>query len=140
MMNVLPILIVGAKREKWEGIIQTVRKFDLREIQCHGLHEALRLLARQDFGVIFCNDTLPDGDFQALLRESRKSTASAPVIALSRLGDWDSYLDALDAGAFDYITYPLDTNEAERILWAALRESSRHPHIGHATVYATAGR
>jgi len=132
MMNVLPILIVGAEREKWEGIIQAARKFNLRETHCRGLREAVRLLAREDFSVVFCNDTLPDGDFQALLRESGKSTASAPVIVLSRLGDWDSYLDALGAGAFDYIAYPLDTNEAERILCAALGESSRHHRVGHA--------
>jgi DNA-binding NtrC family response regulator len=132
MMNVLPILIVGAEREKWEGIIQTVRKFNLRETHCRGLREALRLLKRRDFSVVFCNDTLPDGDFQALLRELGKSTASAPVIVLSRLGDWDSYLGALGAGAFDYIAYPPDTNEAERILCAALGESSRYHRIGHA--------
>jgi DNA-binding NtrC family response regulator len=131
MMNVLPILIVGAEKERWEGIIRTIRKFKLRETHCHSLREALGLLTRQDFSVVFCNDTLPDGDFQALLRESGKSTVSAPVIVLSRLGDWESYLGALGAGAFDYIAYPPDTNEAERILCSALGESSRHHRIVH---------
>lgn len=101
-------------------------------MHCCGLREALSLLARQDFSVVFCNDTLPDGDFRALLRQARKSTADVPVIVLSRLADWDAYLGAIGAGAFDYIAYPPDSAEAERILWAALSESSRLHRPAHA--------
>lgn len=132
MLNVLPILIISAEKEQWERIFETVRKCGLRATHCCGLREALSLLARQDFSVVFCDHTLPDGDFRALLGEARKSTADVPVIVLSRLADWDAYLSAIGAGAFDYIACPPDSAETERILWAALSESSRLHRPAHA--------
>ncbi len=90
------------------------------------------MLARQNLSVVFCSDTLPDGDFRAIMNEVRKSSADVPVIVLSRLANWDAYLSAIGAGAFDYIAYPPDTAETERILWAALSESSRLHRSAHA--------
>ncbi len=132
MLNVLPILVISAEGEHRERIVATIRKCGLRPTCCCDLREALPLLARQNFSVVFCSDTLPDGDFRAVLREVRKSTVDAPVIVLSHLADWDAYLNALGAGAFDYVAYPPDSAETERILWAALKESSRFHRSAHA--------
>jgi DNA-binding NtrC family response regulator len=125
MLNVLPILVICANGEHRESIVETVRRCGLRATCCCALREALSLLARQDFSVVFCNDTLFDGDFRAVLRDARKSTADIPVIVLSRLADWDAYLSAIGAGAFDYIACPPNCAETERILWLALKKSFR---------------
>jgi DNA-binding NtrC family response regulator len=45
------------------------------------------------------------------------------VIVLSHLADWDAYMKALGAGAFDYIACPPDPVEAERILRLALAQN-----------------
>ncbi len=132
MLNVLPILVISAEGEHRERIVGTIRKCGLRPTCCCGLREALPLLARQNFSVVFCSDTLPDGDFRAVLREVRKSTVDAPVIVLSHLADWDAYLSAIGAGAFDYVACPPDSGETERILWSALSESSRLRRPAHA--------
>jgi DNA-binding NtrC family response regulator len=52
---------------------------------------------------------------------------------LSHLADWDAYMRALSAGAFDYIACPPDTAEAERILRLALE---RNPPPRHARTAA----
>jgi DNA-binding NtrC family response regulator len=83
------------------------------------------LLDRRHFNVVFCNDTLPDGDFRAIMNEARKSSADVPVIILSGRADWDAYLSAIGSGAFDYIACPPDSAETKRILWSALSESSQ---------------
>jgi DNA-binding NtrC family response regulator len=132
MLNVLPILVICAEGERRKGIVDTIGKCGLRPACCCGLSEALSLLARQDFSVVFCNDTLPDGDFHAVIREVKKSSAEAPVIVLSRSADWDTYLSALGAGAFDYIACPPDSAETERILWSALSQSSGLRRAAHA--------
>jgi DNA-binding NtrC family response regulator len=51
------------------------------------------------------------------------STGGAPVIVLSHLADWDAYMRALSAGAFDYIACPPDPVETERILRLALAQN-----------------
>ena len=82
-------------------------------------------MAQQHVSVVFCTDILSDGDLRAVIGEVKKSRAEAPVIVLSRLADWDAYLRAIGAGAFDYIASPPDSAETERILRSALTEPSR---------------
>jgi len=62
--------------------------------------------------------------------EVRRASADVPVIVLSRLADWDAYLSAICAGAFDYIACPPDPAETERILLAALSRSSGFHRTG----------
>jgi DNA-binding NtrC family response regulator len=51
------------------------------------------------------------------------ATGGIPVIVLSHLADWDAYIRALSAGAFDYIACPPEPVEAERILRLALDQN-----------------
>jgi DNA-binding NtrC family response regulator len=124
-LDVLPILVVCAEEEHRERVVETIWMCGLRPACCSSLSEALSLLDRQYFSVVFCEDTLPDGDFRTVLSETRKSATDVPLIVLSRFADWDAYLSAIGAGAFDYIACPPDSGETKRILWSALNESSR---------------
>jgi len=121
MLNDEPVLIVYGEGESREGIIATLHKCDLGQASCSTLDDARSLLTRRHFCIVFCSDTLPDGDFRSVIRAAR----SIPVIVLSRLAEWEPYLAAINAGAFDYIACPPDLVETERILWFALCESSR---------------
>jgi DNA-binding NtrC family response regulator len=132
MLNVLPVLVICAEGEHRERIVETVRKLSLMPASCGSLAEARSLLVRQDFSVVFCSDTLPDGDFRELLKELRKTTAHVPVVVLSRVAEWDTYLSALGVGAFDYVALPPNSAETERILWAALSQSARLRRTAHA--------
>ncbi len=133
MLNVLRILFISPEEEHRERIVEIIRKYGLRPTCCCGLREALPLLARQNFSTVFCNDTLPDGDFRAIIHEVRKLDSDAPVVVLSRLADWDGYMTAVGAGAFDYIACPPNPAETQRILWSALSESSGLHRTAHAT-------
>ena len=121
MLDTKLVLIIDAEGESRERIIATTHKYGLGPVSCSTVDEARSLLARQHFAIIFSSDTLPDGDFCAVIRTAR----SIPVIVLSRLAEWEPYLVAINAGAFDYIACPPDPVETERILWFALNESSR---------------
>jgi DNA-binding NtrC family response regulator len=125
MLDMEPILVICAEAEHRERVVETIRECGLRPACCCSLSEALWLLDRRHFSVVLCNDTQLDGDFRAIMNEARKSSADVPVIILSRRADWDAYLTAIGAGAFDYIACPPDSAETKRILWSALSESSR---------------
>lgn len=64
---------------------------------------------------------LPDGDGLAFLSRLRE-WSRAPVIVLSARGREDDKVDALDAGADDYLTKPFGTGE----LLARMRVALRH--------------
>jgi DNA-binding NtrC family response regulator len=57
-----------------------------------------RFMTTQKFGVVFCHETLLDGDFRGVVSVAK----TTPVVVLSRFAEWDHYLAALRAGAFDF--------------------------------------
>jgi DNA-binding NtrC family response regulator len=59
------------------------------------------------------------------LKVLSSATGGIPVIVLSHLADWDAYMTALSAGAFDYIACPPERIETERILRHALNQNLR---------------
>jgi DNA-binding NtrC family response regulator len=81
------------------------------------------LLDSRPFGVVFCSDPMPDGNFRDLITELKRSSSTVPVIVLSRSTEWSDWLSALEGGAFDYIACPPDPEETRRILHAAINLS-----------------
>ena len=71
---------------------------------------------------------LPDGRGTEVARELR-TWSSAPIIVLSAVGDEAEKVEALDAGADDYVTKPFGMDELLARLRAAMRrvEPSAHP-------------
>jgi DNA-binding NtrC family response regulator len=53
-----------------------------------------------------------------------------PVVVLSRFAEWDHYLAALRAGAFDYNACPPDSAETERIVCSAIGNRRYNPRTG----------
>lgn len=121
MLNVEPVLIICEEGLTRERISATTRRCGVRSVSCSSVAEARTLLAKQTFSVVFCNDQLCDGSF----REAIAAAKPAPVVVLSRLAEWEPFLVALGAGAFDYLVCPPNNAENERILWCALKESSK---------------
>ena len=65
---------------------------------------------------------LPDGNGTEVCRELRKWSTS-PVIVLSAVGEERDKVEALDAGADDYVTKPVGIDELLARLRAALRRA-----------------
>lgn len=121
MLNALPVLVIAATPEDRENLARTITGCGFRTVCCSTVSEALSLLARRPFGLVFCEETLPDGNFRALIKR-----ADIPVVVVSHRDDWDAFLGAMKAGAFDYLAIPpLLPGEVRRLLWAALSETSR---------------
>jgi DNA-binding NtrC family response regulator len=125
MPNIDLALVICDQEEDRQKVVGSLLKCGLSPICCSNVQEARTLLFQEAFRVVLCSDILSDGDFQAILREGKKSLDHAPVIVLSHVDEWDSYLKALAIGAFDSIVCPPDPVETERIIWFALTETIR---------------
>ena len=95
----------------------------LQSISCASLTDARGRVDEQAFQFVLCSDELPDCNLRTAVRVLTSSTGGAPVIVLSHLADWEAYMRALGAGAFDYIACPPDPVETERILRLALAQN-----------------
>jgi DNA-binding NtrC family response regulator len=124
------IAVVSGDPQHWERLSDILLSCGLSPIRCETLAAAAELLAREALELALCEDALPDGDFRGLIAELRRSGRWLPVVVVSRLDDWASYLDAMVAGAFDYVAFPPYPRELERAVDAALAESRSHRGAG----------
>ena len=127
MFNSCQVLIVSSDPLPCEKIEEIARRLGLQSIRCASLTAARAHIEEQSFQFVLCGDDLPDCNLRTAVRVLTSSTGGAPVIVLSHLADWDAYMRALSAGAFDYIACPPDPVETERILRLAL-EQNPPPH------------
>ena len=116
MVTVNQVLVISPEQEHHERINAAMNRCGLGYICCRKFDEARVFMATHRFGVVFCYETLPDGDFRSVVSAANPT----PVVVLSRFAEWDRYLAALRDGAFDYIACPPDSAETERIVWSAM--------------------
>jgi DNA-binding NtrC family response regulator len=132
MRNVDLALVICNPGENRAKVVAMLRRCGVSPVCCSNFAEARRLLCQVEFRLILCRDTLSDGDFRTVLKKVNQTAVHVPVIVLSHLTDWDSYLKALGAGAFDYIPCPPDPAETKRIIWSALADTARLEETTHA--------
>jgi two-component system, OmpR family, KDP operon response regulator KdpE len=87
--------------------------------------EALALAATRPPDAVILDLVLPDMSGTNVTRELRTWT-SLPIVVLSAVGDEREKVEALDAGADDYVTKPFGMEELLARLRAALRRSGPH--------------
>jgi two-component system response regulator PilR (NtrC family) len=117
------VLIVSSDPLQCERTDEIARRLGLQTIHCASLTDARGCIEKQAFQFVLCSDDLPDCNLRTAVSVLTSSTGGAPVIVISHLAEWDAYMRALSAGAFDYIACPPDPVEAERILRLALAQN-----------------
>ena len=123
MFNSGKILIASSDLPQCQKTEEIAERLGLQIVNCGSLSDARARIDAQPFQLVLCSDDLPDCNLRTALRVLASSTGGVPVIVLSHLAEWDAYIRALDAGAFDYIACPPDVAEAERILRLALAQN-----------------
>ncbi len=98
-----------------------------RLVEAGSVREAEQLAPGHNPDLFLLDLGLPDGDGIDLTRRLREWTR-APIIVLSARGREEDKVNALDAGADDYLTKPFGVNE----LLARLRVALRHAGAGAA--------
>jgi len=71
MSSINQVLVISPEADHHQKISGAVERCGLGSIYCKEFVEARSLLARQKFRVVFCHDTLPDGDFRGVIAAER---------------------------------------------------------------------
>lgn len=88
--------------------------------------DALEMVKVYDFDVLILEQDLPDIEGHRLVRRMRGSDINLPVMMLSRITERQAKIDALNAGADDYLTKPFDREELVVRLRTIIRRSKGH--------------
>lgn len=93
-----------------------------------GVESAKRLLTARDISACLCGFGLEDGSYRDLVKYAKHQPNETPVIIISTPScpnEYGEYLAAMNTGAFDFLCYPYQKREVERILRLAVA-SFRH--------------
>jgi two-component system, OmpR family, KDP operon response regulator KdpE len=93
---------------------------DYSVLEAASVEEALEVLGREKVDLVILDLGLPDGDGLEVIRKLRPDSA-LPIIVLSSRDDERGKVQALDAGADDYVTKPFGVEELVARIRAALR-------------------
>ncbi|WP_432652364.1 two-component system response regulator KdpE [Pectobacterium sp. PL152] len=117
------ILIVEDEKEIRRFVRQALEGEGCRVFDAETMQRGLLEAATRKPDLIILDLGLPDGDGIDYIRDLRQ-WSSLPVIVLSARADEQDKIDALDAGADDYLTKPFGIGELLARLRVALRRHS----------------
>lgn len=106
---------------------------------CHSGADADFYYKKQIYDAVLLDRLLPGKDGLEILNEMRREGIQVPVIMITALGDVDSRIGGLDAGADDYLTKPFSVSELQARLRALFRrprkmENARELSVGNTTL------
>lgn len=73
--------------------------------------EAIAILRREDIGLVITDLRMPGADGIEVLRNAIRIDPNMAVVILTAYGTLDSALEAMEEGAFDYLTKPFKVQE-----------------------------
>jgi two-component system, NtrC family, response regulator HydG len=89
---------------------------------CYRVRDAAQIAAQQRFDLLLLDYHLPDGTGLDVMRAARQAQGPVPAIIMTSLNDIRTAVRAMQAGAFDYITKPVNQDELLMVLQGALQQ------------------
>lgn len=134
-MSKQTVLVIDDERDIRELLTITLGRMNLLVESAGSVGDARRLLAEHRFDLCFTDMRLPDGSGQELIELIARDHPQMPVAMITAYGNMDAAVNALKAGAFDFVSKPVDINMLRRLVQTALRLSSeRRDGDGEAAV------
>ena len=85
--------------------------------------QALEIIGRQEFGVVVLDLKLPGKDGVEVLKEARSQRPDLKAIIITAYPSAETAVEAMKAGAIDYLTKPFAPDTLERLIEEALGEA-----------------
>ena len=86
--------------------------------------EALNYLRQQEVDLIITDINMPEMNGITFLKELNKSFPKSNVIMVTAYGGVESYIEAMNLGAFEYINKPVKIEELKSILKKIFKETA----------------
>lgn len=116
-------LIVDDEADIRELIEITLNRMGIDTLAAGDLAEARSLLASESFDLCLSDMRLPDGEGVELVRHISRDYPGIPVAVITAHANAENAVESLKAGAFDYVSKPVDIQILRRLVDAALKSS-----------------
>lgn len=116
-------LIVDDEPDIRELLALTLNRMDVDVVTAADVEEARLILAGSSFHLCLTDMRLPDGSGLDLLKHIQLVYPDLPVAVLTAHGNMDLAIQSLKAGAFDFVTKPVDLSVLRHLVSTALKLS-----------------
>ena len=114
-------LIVDDEPDIRELLEITLGRMKLDTRSARNVKEAREWLAKEPFDLCLTDMRLPDGTGLELVQHILQRHPQVPVAMITAYGSLDTAINALKAGAFDFLTKPVDLARLRELVNTALR-------------------
>ena len=114
----------------------TLSRMGLETQSAHDLATAKAYLQQTHFDLCLTDMNLPDGNGIELVEHIQQHFNHTPVAVITAYGNMESAIKALKAGAFDFVSKPVDLQVLRQLVTSAIQlstkqEESKHSHSSY---------
>ena len=120
-MSLQTVLVVDDERDIRELLTITLGRMDLQVDAVGTVAEARRALGERSYDLCFTDMRLPDGTGHEVIELIAEEHPDTPVAMITAYGNVDAAVSALKAGAFDFVSKPVDIQMLRRLVRTALK-------------------
>lgn len=131
MKKKLEILIVDDEPDIRELLEITIGRMGLKTAAADSVTSALELLGKREFSLCLTDMKLPDGSGMDIIAHIQQNLPQVPVAMITAFGSIETAIGALKAGAFDFITKPIDLERLRALIQSSLRLEESGEPIGY---------
>ena len=115
------VLVIDDERDIRELLTITLGRMDLQVDAVGTVADARRALSERSYDLCFTDMRLPDGSGQEIIELIASTCPDTPVAMITAYGNVDAAVNALKAGAFDFVSKPVDIQMLRGLVRTALR-------------------
>ncbi|MEM6638701.1 MAG: sigma-54 dependent transcriptional regulator [Pseudomonadota bacterium] len=119
-------LIVDDEPDICELIAITLNRMDIDSRSVQTVDAARSALSSDTFDLCLTDMRLPDGDGLSLIEWMQSENIEVPVAMITAHGNVETAVRALKAGAFDFVSKPVDLSALRKLVSSALRLRPDH--------------
>ncbi|MFK2877424.1 sigma-54-dependent transcriptional regulator [Rhodanobacter hydrolyticus] len=120
-MSQQTVLVIDDERDIRELLTITLGRMDLQVDAVGTVTEARRALGERSYDLCFTDMRLPDGTGHEIVEHISANHPDMPVAMITAYGNVDAAVNALKAGAFDFVSKPVDIQMLRQLVRTALR-------------------
>ena len=120
------ILVVDDDPHFLHVLARILKTADLQVCCAADAREGLRILHDCPIDVVISDMRMPECDGVHFVQQLRAMDNEVPVIILTAYDEVDTYLEAMNAGANEYLQKPVETEELLRTVRNCLRRGESH--------------
>ena len=113
-------LVVDDERDIRELLVMTLGRMGLRCDTAANVTDARALLSRNRYDLCLTDMRLPDGTGLEIVSEINQKHPTTPVAMITAFGNVEAAVEALKAGAFDFVSKPVDLGVLRDLVRQAL--------------------